>query len=140
MARYAFAFDASLTTPLTTCLTAAFAIVPVPILLFVAIITLLVGTDHPNGKWSDRHKNAALVPAAVTDGSPRGSDDIEAIRETMVPAQDGSKEKIENEKDAVNVDVTAVMPSREPILYGVLEASTDHVGQGRLRSARTACR
>lgn len=92
---------------------AAFAIVPVPILFFVAIITLLVGTDHPNGKWADRHKNAALVPAALTDGSPRGSDDIEAIRE-IAPTQDGPKEKTENEKDAVNVDVTAVMPSRPP--------------------------
>ncbi|KAG6331788.1 hypothetical protein ID866_7301 [Astraeus odoratus] len=35
---------------------AAFAIVPVPSLLAVAIATLVFGTDHPAGKWSDRHK------------------------------------------------------------------------------------
>ncbi|TFK51422.1 nitrate transporter [Heliocybe sulcata] len=35
---------------------ASFAIVPVPILFFVAILTLVFGTDHPAGKWSDRHK------------------------------------------------------------------------------------
>ncbi|EIN13059.1 nitrate transporter [Punctularia strigosozonata HHB-11173 SS5] len=34
---------------------AAFAIVPVPILLSVAALTLLIGTDHPAGKWQDRH-------------------------------------------------------------------------------------
>lgn len=35
---------------------AAYAIVPVPILFFVAAITLIFGTDCPAGKWSDRHK------------------------------------------------------------------------------------
>ncbi|KAJ7139302.1 nitrate/nitrite porter [Mycena epipterygia] len=34
---------------------AAFAIVPVPILLFVAAITLIFGQDHPAGEWSQRH-------------------------------------------------------------------------------------
>lgn len=34
---------------------AAFAIVPVPLCLFVAAITLLFGTDSPAGKWSQRH-------------------------------------------------------------------------------------
>ncbi|EPQ53161.1 nitrate/nitrite porter [Gloeophyllum trabeum ATCC 11539] len=34
----------------------AFAIVPVPVLLFVAAITMIFGTDHPAGKWADRRK------------------------------------------------------------------------------------
>lgn len=34
---------------------AAFAIVPVPILLFVAVLTLLFGKDCPAGHWRDRH-------------------------------------------------------------------------------------
>lgn len=34
---------------------AAFAIVPVPILLTVAVLTLIFGTDCPAGRWSDRH-------------------------------------------------------------------------------------
>ncbi|GBE78767.1 Nitrate transporter [Sparassis crispa] len=33
----------------------AFAIVPVPVLLFTAAAVLAFGTDHPNGRWSDRH-------------------------------------------------------------------------------------
>ncbi|KZT68488.1 nitrate transporter [Daedalea quercina L-15889] len=33
---------------------ASFAIVPVPVLLTVAALTLIFGTDHPNGKWEDR--------------------------------------------------------------------------------------
>ncbi|KAI6148502.1 major facilitator superfamily domain-containing protein [Pisolithus tinctorius] len=38
---------------------AAFAIVPVPFLLTVAAATLVFGTDHPAGRWSDRHKAIA---------------------------------------------------------------------------------
>jgi NNP family nitrate/nitrite transporter-like MFS transporter len=34
---------------------AAFAIVPVPILLATAALVLIVGTDHPAGKWNQRH-------------------------------------------------------------------------------------
>ncbi|KAJ7654749.1 nitrate/nitrite porter [Mycena rosella] len=41
---------------------AGFAIVPVPILLFVAAITLIFGQDHPAGAWSQRH---ALPATAV---------------------------------------------------------------------------
>jgi len=35
---------------------AAFAIVPVPILLTVAALTLYFGQDHPAGSWSQRHR------------------------------------------------------------------------------------
>lgn len=38
----------------------AFAIVPVPCLILVAILVLVFGTDHPAGKWSQRHD----IPAA----------------------------------------------------------------------------
>ncbi|KAH7912719.1 major facilitator superfamily domain-containing protein [Hygrophoropsis aurantiaca] len=37
---------------------ASFAIVPVPVLLSVAAAVLIFGTDHPAGRWSDRHKVA----------------------------------------------------------------------------------
>lgn len=40
---------------------ASFAIVPVPALLLVSILTLVFGTDHPAGKWSQRHQ----IPAAA---------------------------------------------------------------------------
>ncbi|PSS36912.1 hypothetical protein PHLCEN_2v1230 [Hermanssonia centrifuga] len=34
---------------------AAFPIVPLPSLIFVAVLTIVFGTDHPNGKWANRH-------------------------------------------------------------------------------------
>jgi NNP family nitrate/nitrite transporter-like MFS transporter len=43
---------------------AAFAIVPAPILLFVAALTMLCGQDHPVGKWSERHNIPATAIAA----------------------------------------------------------------------------
>ncbi|BGO91810.1 hypothetical protein NBRC10512_007607 [Rhodotorula toruloides] len=41
-----------------------FAVVPVPILLFVATATLVLGTDCPAGKWSARHTLPATAVAA----------------------------------------------------------------------------
>lgn len=43
---------------------AAFAVVPVPILLFVAVLALTLGTDCPAGKWSARHTLPATAAAA----------------------------------------------------------------------------
>ena len=40
-------------------------------LLFVALITLLFGTDHPNGKWSDRF----LDPKALRSKDTENRDD-----------------------------------------------------------------
>ncbi|KAF9007402.1 nitrate transporter [Cyathus striatus] len=45
---------------------AAFAIVPAPILLFVAVLTILFGQDHPAGRWSERHNLPATALAAQT--------------------------------------------------------------------------
>ena len=82
---------------------AAFVIVPVPFLLLVAVATLVFGTDHPAGKWSDRHKaiahghggpESAHVPADETrcatpdqskdDPEKKGGD----IQVTVLPSQD----------------------------------------------------
>jgi len=41
----------------------AFAVVPAPILLFVAALTLIFGQDHPAGKWSQRHDIPATAIA-----------------------------------------------------------------------------
>lgn len=44
---------------------AAFAIVPVPILLITAVLVMVFGTDHPAGKWQDRHRvQAAHLPSS----------------------------------------------------------------------------
>ena len=81
----------------------AFAIVPVPILLLVAAATLIWGTDHPAGKWSDRHKAIAHAPGVVDSDDEKpyaspddGKDDTEKkggladIQVTVAPAQDQS--------------------------------------------------
>ncbi|TCD62455.1 hypothetical protein EIP91_006882 [Steccherinum ochraceum] len=67
---------------------ASFAIVPVPILFFVAVMVMIFGTDHPNGAWANRHD----LPAAhleidnsgrrVTHEHP--SSDVEKTIETTV--------------------------------------------------------
>lgn len=54
---------------------AAFAIVPVPILLVTALLVMLFGTDHPAGKWADRHR----VPAAAMPGPDRTGSDLEKL-------------------------------------------------------------
>ncbi|EKM57612.1 uncharacterized protein PHACADRAFT_206503 [Phanerochaete carnosa HHB-10118-sp] len=95
---------------------AAFAIVPVPILITVAILTLLVGSDHPNGKWSDRHKMNVSIPSAeITDGTPRVSDDIETSREKpKLKDERPDTEKVDEKKGAVKVDVADALPSGPP--------------------------
>ncbi|KAI6106918.1 major facilitator superfamily domain-containing protein, partial [Pisolithus croceorrhizus] len=91
---------------------AAFAIVPVPFLLTVAVAILALGTDHPAGRWSDRHKaiaygiqNKDTLPASHKDKevaiTKEGSGDIHV---TVSAAQGLS---LESELDfAVNEPVT----------------------------------
>lgn len=47
---------------------AAFAMVPVPALISLAILVLVFGTDHPAGKWEDRHR--PLMEAGVEGAGP----------------------------------------------------------------------
>lgn len=89
---------------------AAFAIVPVPFLLTVAIATLVLGTDHPAGRWSDRHRaiaygveNEDTLPASPKEKevaiTKKGSGDIQ-VTVSAAPA-------LESELDfAVNEPVT----------------------------------
>jgi MFS transporter, NNP family, nitrate/nitrite transporter len=49
---------------------AAFAIVPVPSLLITAFLVFYCGTDHPAGKWEDRHN----MPAAHIPSVPHGQE------------------------------------------------------------------
>jgi NNP family nitrate/nitrite transporter-like MFS transporter len=84
---------------------AAFVIVPVPFLLLVAIAIMVFGTDHPAGKWSDRHKaiahehggpDSTHVPEdEKAYGTPHESKDdpekkggLAGIQITVAPAQD----------------------------------------------------
>lgn len=67
---------------------ASFAIVPAPVLIFVAVLTLIYGTDHPAGKWTERH-NVPATEIAVEQGHDDhdGSDeklDEKGVRDTSV--------------------------------------------------------
>jgi NNP family nitrate/nitrite transporter-like MFS transporter len=72
----------------------AFVAVPVPALLLTAVATLLFGTDHPNGKWSNRHS----VPATSL-----------SIRAGHRPVLDGDeiaeKNKSSDSEEAVTTNV-----------------------------------
>ncbi|GAA96346.1 uncharacterized protein L969DRAFT_88790 [Mixia osmundae IAM 14324] len=50
---------------------AAFAAVPVPVLFFVAALTLIFGPDHPAGKWSQRHTTPASAIAMKHGHQPQ---------------------------------------------------------------------
>lgn len=43
----------------------SFVVVPVPVLLSVAAATLIFGTDHPTGKWANRHTMPATAAAVM---------------------------------------------------------------------------
>ncbi|KAF8329332.1 nitrate/nitrite porter [Cantharellus anzutake] len=88
----------------------AFAIVPVPALLFVAVLTLVFGTDHPKGKWSERHKPIASLE--VTTGASRDG----VVGEKHLDAEQGA---------TVHVQDLSVPPSKS-IQPHVLDFLGDH--------------
>lgn len=80
---------------------ASFVVVPVPFLLLVAAAMMMFGTDHPAGKWSDRHKAIAHPRelAESEDERPYTTPDdgevdsekkggLADIQVTVAPAQD----------------------------------------------------
>ncbi|BGP48644.1 hypothetical protein JCM10450v2_004520 [Rhodotorula kratochvilovae] len=76
---------------------AAFAVVPVPILLGVALATVVFGTDHPAGKWSARHTLPATAVAAQ-----------QGHHATLDPSERAVVEKKMREKQAGDAHVQAV--------------------------------
>lgn len=83
---------------------ACFAILPVPLCLGTAALTLLFGTDHPAGKWSQRH-NTPATAIAVMHGHTAQLDKDEVARQ---------QHKID-EKQAGKTSVVAA-PEEEPNL------------------------
>jgi len=84
---------------------AAFVIIPVPILLLVATATMVFGTDHPAGKWSDRHK-------AIAHG--HGDTELTHVPadETRCATPDQSKDDPEKKGGLADIQVT-VLPSQD---------------------------
>jgi len=90
----------SLVTDLST---AAFAIVPVPVLLSVAVLCLVFGSDHPNGRWADRHSRS-LQPGERGPDSPISKPSLDKEK-NGIPA--ASIQEVESEAiKAVNQKLT----------------------------------
>ena len=80
---------------------AAFVIVPVPILLLVATATMVFGTDHPAGKWSDRHK-----AIAHGHGRPESAHIPEDEKAKAYGTPDESKDDPEKKGGPADIQVT----------------------------------
>jgi len=87
---------------------ASFAVVPVPILLFVAVLTLVFGTDHPAGKWSERHTLRATA-VAVAKGHElvvdKGEEDV--LKRTIHTGH------VEEKKDGADVLIEEILLDQE---------------------------
>ncbi|KAJ7847087.1 nitrate/nitrite porter [Mycena olivaceomarginata] len=110
---------------------AAFALVPVPILLSVAALTLLFGQDHPAGAWSQRHTLPATAAAIAHGHHVRIDPD-----EKLVP--DSKDEQASKEAD---VQVHPVEESGENVTstvdFAVNEALTFKTGMEILANPLT---
>ncbi|TFK99358.1 nitrate/nitrite porter [Pterulicium gracile] len=90
----------------------AFVAVPVPTLLLTAALTLIYGTDHPAGKWSDRHKFAAgLTGAAATQAEKANEKDKETGAVTVHEVNSTDLHELHTEhKNIVTVDIAVNQP------------------------------
>lgn len=88
---------------------AAFATVPVPILLTTALLVMLLGTDHPAGKWADRHTIPASRIAARTQGAENAAN-LEGDAEKLAHAR-----ALDEKKDRAQVGVLAVPADGAPL-------------------------
>jgi NNP family nitrate/nitrite transporter-like MFS transporter len=83
---------------------ASFAIVPVPILLFVAILTLVYGTDCPAGKWSERHTLRATAVAVAKGHDLVVDKDEEDVLKKKTVDKEEQKSKVEVSIEEVVLD------------------------------------
>lgn len=98
---------------------AAFAIVPVPILLFTAALVILFGTDHPAGKWNQRHTLPATA-LSIAHGHQAIIDVDEHVEFQPKLSTDGEKRQ-----DATVAVEAAVHEKRKfPPLNSVILART----------------
>ncbi|ESK92731.1 high affinity nitrate transporter [Moniliophthora roreri MCA 2997] len=80
---------------------AAFAIVPVPVLITVAVLCLVFGTDHPNGRWADRLVISDSVPESPKSESSVEDKDNEVHRhrtDVILPELESEATKAVNQK------------------------------------------
>ncbi|GAA5874369.1 hypothetical protein JCM16303_005829 [Sporobolomyces ruberrimus] len=100
---------------------ASFALVPVPILWFVAILCLWLGTDHPAGKWSARHTLPATAIAArqghfaTLDASERATVERKMREKTVATGRVEAVE--EDEQDEAAAEVPLDIAVAEPLTW-----------------------
>lgn len=109
---------------------ASFAIVPVPALLTVAALTLIFGTDHPNGKWEDRFARPAPT---FREDATNGIEDSSSARNassnlkdvsTLQDAEKADKRTDEEKQASADVNVSPVSPANVDAV-GVVTSSVD---------------
>ncbi|KDE09326.1 hypothetical protein MVLG_00642 [Microbotryum lychnidis-dioicae p1A1 Lamole] len=106
---------------------AAFAIVPCPILIFVAILCLVFGTDCPAGKWSERH----TMPASSIAMSRGHLTTLDASQRRIAEQKMSDKEAAKvTVQEAVDDDVAEqlhdidVAVAEKPSIAGTLKIAT----------------
>ena len=94
---------------------AAFAIVPVPFLLLVAAAVMVFGTDHPAGKWSDRHNLKAA--GYEHDSELPESDQVSPDDSKDDPEKKGGQANIHVTVEPVDESSACSLPSRRAIYH-----------------------
>lgn len=114
----------------------SFAAVPVPVLLTVAALTLIFGTDHPNGKWEDRFQRPAAANSIYDTLHPEGLGlavghtdaevDLSSPRDALRSVQPEKEEEgTDGDKKAeVNVTVRPAEPATSEIDVAVNQPVT----------------
>jgi NNP family nitrate/nitrite transporter-like MFS transporter len=96
---------------------AAFAIVPVPALLFTALLVWVFGTDSPAGSWADRHN----VPAAHMNSGAEGAANHEGDEEKLKRAREADETHSMSTGDAVDKDknqaVVTIAPAEDANMH-----------------------
>lgn len=118
----------------------SFAVVPVPILLFVAFITLWYGTDCPAGAWSARHTLPASAIAARNGHFALLDEGERRVVESKMAEKTAAKSEVvavdEDEEDELSGSSCHVLEVRVILIKGV-EMNRRHNGSRYCRCRST---
>ncbi|KAI9568713.1 major facilitator superfamily domain-containing protein [Boletus coccyginus] len=96
---------------------AAFVVVPVPCLFVAATAIMVFGTDHPAGRWCDRHRAIAYGHGGPESAhAPAGSDEKVYGDSTV----DKSQDDLEQKGGQTDIQVT-VAPLQDPNMVSELD-------------------
>lgn len=92
-----------------------------PILIFVAVLTLIFGQDHPAGKWSERH-NVLATQLAIKQGHQVHYGANERSH-SPAPADDDDEDLEKKKKEAVSVQVIDAEP--DPVVKSTVDVAVN---------------